>query len=47
MSEALERLVAERRLVPARLDLAELGEPPGQPQDITISAALAEQRRES
>lgn len=45
-SSALERLVATGRLVPARLDLAELGPPPERPCEITLSAALAEQRQE-
>jgi prevent-host-death family protein len=45
-SSALERLIAAGRVVPARLDLGELGPPPERPHDITISEALAEQRRE-
>jgi len=45
-SSALERLVAEGRVVPARLDLTELGLPPEQPREMTISEALAEQREE-
>jgi prevent-host-death family protein len=43
---ALERLVAEGRIVPARLDLAALGPPPEQPLEMTISEALAAQREE-
>ncbi len=43
---AIERLLAEDRIVPARLDLTELGLPPEEPCEITISAALAEQREE-
>jgi prevent-host-death family protein len=43
---ALERLIGEGRVVPARLDLAELGMPPARPQAMSISAALAEQRGE-
>jgi hypothetical protein len=42
----LERLIAEGRVVPARLDLTELGPPPEQPRDMTISEALAAQREE-
>jgi prevent-host-death family protein len=44
-SSALERLIAEGRVVPARLDL-ELGPPPEQPREMSISEALAEQREE-
>ena len=43
---ALERLVAAGRVVPARRDLTELGPPPDRPHEISISEALAEQRRE-
>jgi hypothetical protein len=42
----LERLLAEDRIVPARLDLVELGPPPERPLEITISEALASQREE-
>jgi len=47
-SSALARLVAEGRVLPPRLDLAELGPPPEpeQPLEMTISEALAEQREE-
>lgn len=45
-NSALERLMASGRVVPARLDLAELGPPPDRPRDMPISEALAEQRRE-
>ena len=45
-SSALERLIADGRVVPARLDLAALGLPPDRPREATISDALAEQRRE-
>jgi len=45
-SSAVERLVAEGRMVPARLDLAELGPPPELPLEMTISEALAAQREE-
>lgn len=45
-SSALERLVAAGRVVPARIDLTELGLPPDRPREMTISEALAEQRRE-
>ncbi|HEX7182068.1 MAG TPA: type II toxin-antitoxin system prevent-host-death family antitoxin [Thermoanaerobaculia bacterium] len=44
-SSALERLVAAGRVVPARIDLTELGPPPDRPREMTISEALAEQRR--
>lgn len=43
---ALERLVAEARMIPARLDLTELGPPPKLPVEMSISEALAEQREE-
>jgi hypothetical protein len=43
-SSALERLTAEGRIVPARLDLAALGPPPERPLEMTISEALAAQR---
>ena len=42
----LARLIAEGRIVPARLDLTELGPPPEQPREMTISEALAAQREE-
>jgi prevent-host-death family protein len=45
-SSAVERLAAAGRVVPARLDLLELGTPPDRPREATISEALAEQRRE-
>lgn len=45
-SSTLERLVAEGRIVPARLDLTELGAPPERSGELTISEALAEQREE-
>lgn len=45
-SSALERLTSEGRVVPARLDLAKLGPPAERPHTISISDALAEQRRE-
>lgn len=45
-SSTLERLIAEGRVVPARLDLAKLGPPPAAPVEMSISEALAEQRRE-
>lgn len=45
-SSALERLIADGRVVPARLDLAKLGSPAEHPHDLSISEALAEQRRE-
>lgn len=45
-NSAIERLVSSGRVVPARLDLAELGLPPDQPREMTISSALADQRRE-
>ena len=45
-SSPLARLIAEGRIVPARLDLTELGPPPEQPREMTISEALAAQREE-
>jgi prevent-host-death family protein len=45
-SSTLERLVAEGRIVPPRLDLTELGAPPKRSVEMTISEALAEQREE-
>jgi prevent-host-death family protein len=45
-SSALERLIAAGRVVPARLDLVELGRPAERPHEMTLSEALAEQRRE-
>ncbi len=45
-SLVLERLKAERSIVPARLDLIELGLPPEHPCEMTISEALTEQREE-
>lgn len=42
----LERLIAEGRVDPARMDLAKLGPPPGRPKEISISKALKEQREE-
>lgn len=45
-SSTLERLVAEGRMVPARLDLMDLGPPPERPLEMTISEALAAQREE-
>jgi prevent-host-death family protein len=46
-STALERLIAAGRVVPARLDLAELRPAAERPHEMTISEALEEQRRES
>ena len=43
---ALDRLMATGRVVPAQLDLTELGPPSDRPLEITISEALAEQRRQ-
>jgi prevent-host-death family protein len=45
-SSVLARLVSSGRIIPARLDLAELGPPPDRPRTTSISEALAEQRRE-
>jgi hypothetical protein len=42
----LERLIAEGRVVPARLDLAKLGMPPVLPREMSISEALAVQCEE-
>jgi hypothetical protein len=44
-SSALERLIASGRVLPARLDLSKLGPPAEHPHEMTISEALAEQRR--
>ena len=46
-SSAVERLAADGRIVPARLDLLKLGLPRDRPRERTISEALAELRRES
>lgn len=43
---AVARLIASGRIVPARLDLAELGPPPDRARELSISEALAEQRRD-
>lgn len=45
-SEPLERLAAEGRIVPARLDLTKLGPPPDLPHEMSISEALEEMRGE-
>jgi antitoxin (DNA-binding transcriptional repressor) of toxin-antitoxin stability system len=45
-SSALDRLEASGRIIPARLDLTQLGPPPDEPREVTISEALEEQRRE-
>ena len=45
-SSPLERLIAQDRIVPARLDLSALGPPPELPREMTISEALAAQREE-
>jgi len=45
-SSALERLIATGRIVPARLDLMKLVRPAERPHEMTLSEALAEQRRE-
>lgn len=45
-SSAVGRLLASGRVIPARFDLSELGPPPERPRDLSISEALAEQRRE-
>ena len=45
-NSVIERLVSAGRVVPARLDLTELGLPPDLPREMTISSALADQRRE-
>jgi len=46
VAEAQERLVAEGRMVPARLDLTELGPPPELSCEMSISEALAAEREE-
>lgn len=45
-NSALERLIAEGRVLPARLDLTDLGPPPERSQKMSISEALAAQREE-
>jgi prevent-host-death family protein len=47
-NSALERMIAEGRILPARLDLTELGPPPERERsrEMTVSEALAEQRGE-
>jgi prevent-host-death family protein len=45
-SSALDRLEASGRILPARLDLVELGPPPDVPREMTLSEALEEQRRD-
>ena len=45
-NSALDRLAATGRIIPARLDLTELGPPPDVPHAMSISEALAEQRRD-
>jgi prevent-host-death family protein len=45
-NSALERLIASGQVVPARLDLTELGPPQQQTGPMTLSEALAEQRGE-
>lgn len=45
-SSAVGRLLASGRVIPARHDLADLGPPPEAAREISISEALAEQRRE-
>jgi len=46
-SSAVERLAADGRIVPARVDLLKLGLPRERPRERTISEALAELRQES
>ncbi len=43
---AVERLAASGRIRPAKGDLRDLGLPPDEPHDISISEALNEQRSE-
>jgi prevent-host-death family protein len=45
-NSVLSRLVSSGRVIPARLDLTELGPPPDRSHGISISEALTEQRRE-
>ncbi|HJX27992.1 MAG TPA: type II toxin-antitoxin system prevent-host-death family antitoxin [Thermoanaerobaculia bacterium] len=45
-ASALERMITDGRVLPARLDLTELGPPPERPGEMTLSEALAEQRGE-
>jgi hypothetical protein len=44
-SSAVDRLAAGGRIIPARLDLLELGPPSDVPREMTLSEALEEQRR--
>jgi antitoxin YefM len=45
-SSAVGRLAAGGRIIPARLDLLELGPPPEVPREMTLSEALDAQRRD-
>ncbi len=45
-TSAVERLAADGKIVPARLDLLELGLPRDRRRERTISEALADLRRE-
>jgi prevent-host-death family protein len=45
-SSPIERLAAVGRVVPAKLDLLELGPPPDRPHEVAISEALGELREE-
>jgi hypothetical protein len=42
----LDRLETNGRIIPARLDLIELGPPPDVPREMTLSEALEQQRRD-
>ncbi len=46
ISHRLQRLISNGRLKPARGNLLELGRPPDEPHDLSISDALREQRAE-
>lgn len=43
---ALERLIAEGRVLPTRLDLTELAPPPERSKEMSVSQALTGQREE-
>src|SRR4028118_1594505 len=45
-ASALERMITDGRVLPARLDLTELGPPPERPGEMTLSEAPAEPRGE-
>ena len=46
-ASSMERLIASGRIKPAKADLLSLGLPQGEPNQLSISDALNEQRSES